>query len=186
MGHAVESGEMPIDISAINERWASIGNISLGLLLKREPKMRELASAKYVEWGETPYEASHLLETTEIITGLRNDAAQVFNSIDIIMMPSCAAMPWSTTMPFPPQIDGQPVGPRGSAIFTGWVNACGLPAISVPGRMGARSMPIGIQFVGSHGDDERLLRLAQQIETAQSWLGQWPDIANIETRRVNH
>jgi aspartyl-tRNA(Asn)/glutamyl-tRNA(Gln) amidotransferase subunit A len=144
--------------------------------------MRELASAKYVEWGETPYEASHLLETTEIIAGLRNDAAQVFNSIDIIMMPSCAAMPWSTTMPFPPQIDGQPVGPRGSAIFTGWVNACGLPAISVPGRLSAQSMPIGIQFVGSHGDDERLLRLAQQIETAQSWLGQWPDIANIEDR----
>lgn len=177
MGHHVETGELPIDIRAVNEHWASIGNISLGLLLQREPRMRRLASRKYVEWGDTPYDASHLLRITEIISDLRNQAAQAFEKVDIIMTPTCAAMPWSTAIPFPTEIDHQPIGPRGSAVYTGWVNACGHPAISVPGPMSEQSMPIGTQFVGNFGRDELLLRLAQQIENEQSWLGQWPQIA---------
>lgn len=83
----------------------------------------------------------------------------------------------TTDIPFPPEIDGHPVGPRGSAIYTGWVNTCGHPAISVPGQMSSERMPIGIQFVGNMGKDEQLLQLAQQIEMRQSWLDQWPGIA---------
>ena len=176
-GHEVHSGPMPLNIEVINELWTSIGNIGLGLLREREPKMRELASSKYVEWAELEYSATHLLRVTEAITDLRNQAACLFEDIDIIMTPTCAAMPWSTKSPFPEEIDGQKVGPRGSAIYTGWVNACGHPAISVPGVMSKRSMPIGIQFIGNFGQDELLLRLAQQIEIKQSWLDRWPAIA---------
>ena len=185
MGHRVETGPLPFDIEALNEHWASIGCIGLGLLLESEPEMRELASRKYVQWAETPYSAAHLLGVTEIISDLRNQAALVFEKIDIIMTPTCAAMPWSTKIPFPPEIDNQPVGPRGSAIYTGWVNACGHPAISIPGAMGGQSMPIGIQFVGNFGRDELLLRLAQQIENEQSWLDQWPEIAFLDQRQDN-
>lgn len=177
MGHKITTGQLPLDIKQINEHWASIGSIGLALLLQREPKMRELASSNYVEWADTSYTAAHLLQITEIISGLRNQAAQVFADVDIIMTPSCAAMPWSTTIPFPPEIDSQPVGPRGSAIYTGWVNACGHPAISVPGEMSCQSMPIGIQFVGNFGQDELLLQLAQQIEIEQSWIEHWPQFA---------
>jgi aspartyl-tRNA(Asn)/glutamyl-tRNA(Gln) amidotransferase subunit A len=175
--HEVVCGELPLDIGEITEHWASIGQVGLGLLLQREPGMRRLASRKYVEWGETQYDATHLLKVMETITALRNQAAGVFEEIDIIMTPTCAAMPWPTTMPFPPEIDNQSVGPRGSAVYTGWVNACGHPAISVPGRTGDGSMPIGVQFVGDFGGDELLLRLAQQIEKKQSWLEYWPDLA---------
>jgi aspartyl-tRNA(Asn)/glutamyl-tRNA(Gln) amidotransferase subunit A len=177
LGHRVETGQLPFDIQPVNEIWASIANISLGLLLKREPNMRELASKKYVEWGEVSYDATHLLKITEIISELRNQAARSFDKIDIIMTPSCAAMPWSTKIPFPSEIDNQSVGPRGSAIYTGWVNACGHPAINLPGELSPRSMPIGIQFVGNYGQDELLLRLAQQIELQHSNLDQWPTIA---------
>jgi aspartyl-tRNA(Asn)/glutamyl-tRNA(Gln) amidotransferase subunit A len=177
MGHHVETGDLPLDIRAVYENWASIGSISLGLLLQREPQMRELASRKYVEWGDTSYDATHLLKIMELLFDLRNQAARAFEVHDIIMTPCCAAMPWSTAVPFPTEIDNQPVGPRGSAVYSGWVNACGHPAISVPGLMNEQSMPIGIQFVGNFGQDELLLRLAQQIENEQSWLDEWPPIA---------
>ena len=101
----------------------------------------------------------------------------MFQDLDIIMTPTCAAMPWSTEIPFPPEIDGQPVGPRGSAVYTGWVNACGHPAISVPGRKIGEGLPIGIQFVAGFAADELLLRLSRQVETEQSWLDDWPPMA---------
>jgi len=180
IGHQVVSGELPLDIEDIVDNWTSIGDIGLGLLLQRKPEMRELASAKYVEWASKTYEATHLLNVLEMITKLRNEAVGVFRSIDLIMTPSCAAMPWSTDIPFPPEIDGQPVSPRGSAVYTGWVNACGHPAISVPGSTCGQPLPIGIQFVASSGDDELLLRLAQQIEIEQGWPDMWPEIAQTD------
>ncbi len=177
MGHPVETGDLPLNIQAITDNWASIGNISLGLLLERNPEMRHLATQKYVDWAETSYPASHLLDVIEQITALRHQASEVFETLDIIMTPTCAAMPWGTDIPFPPKIDNQPIGPRGSAVYTGWVNATGHPAISVPGQMSTNGMPIGIQFVANLGADELLLRLARQIEIRQSWLDQWPEIA---------
>ena len=182
IGHRVECGELPLDIGEITEHWPSIGNIGLGLLLEREPDMARLASGKYVEWAATPYSAAHLLKLTEAIATLRNRAAGAFEEIDIVMTPTCAAMPWSVDIPFPPEIDGQPVGPRGSAVYTGWVNACGHPAISVPGETSDLSLPVGMQFVGGFGRDEVLLRLARQIENERSWLETWPDIARFQDR----
>ena len=177
LGHEVGAGPLPLDTREIDESWASIGQIGLARLLEREPGMRDLASHKYVEWAKTPYDAPHLLKVIESISELRNRAAQVFRGVDVIMTPTCAAMPWSTDISFPPEIDGQPVGPRGSAVYTGWVNACGHPAISVPGRRKDGGLPIGIQFVAGLGEDEVLLRLSQQIETEQSWREKWPPVA---------
>ena len=182
IGHRVAFGELPLDIGEITEHWPSIGHIGLGLLLEREPEMARLASSKYVDWAATSYSATHLLNLIECIATLRNRAAGVFEEIDIVMTPTCAAMPWSVDIPFPPEIDNQPVGPRGSAVYTGWVNACGHPAISVPGQTGDRSLPVGVQFVGGFGRDEVLLRLAQQIENEQSWLKKWPAIADFHDR----
>ncbi len=177
LGHDVKLGALPIDIREINEHWTSIGQIGLARLLEREPGMRDLASSKYVDWAETRYDASHLLKVLECVSTFRNQAAQLFQNLDIIMTPTCAAMPWSTEIPFPPEIDGQPVGPRGSAVYTGWVNACGHPAVSIPGRKVDEGLPIGIQLVADFAADELLLRLSQQVETEQSWLDEWPPMA---------
>lgn len=180
LGHQVEEGELPLNIELLNQHWASIANISLAALLASKPEMRELASAKYIEWADTTYSATHLLNVIEIITELRNQASRVFDTLDIIMTPCCAAMPWPTDIDFPTEIDNQPVGPRGSAVYTGWVNGCGHPAISLPGKMNQHSMPIGIQFVGNFGEDELLLQLAQQIQDKQSWLEIWPTMAFMD------
>lgn len=179
LGHTVEIGALPLDIKPINERWASIGTIGLALLLEKEPSMATLASAKYVEWAKTAYSATHLLETSEIIHGLRSDASRVFESVDIIVTPTCAAMPWATGIPFPSTIDGEPVGPRGSAIYTGWVNACGLPGINIPATVTDTNLPIGVQMIGAFGQDELLLRLARQIESDKNWSTHWPAMASI-------
>jgi len=93
------------------------------------------------------------------------------------MTPASAAMPWPTDIEFPPEINGVAVGPRGSAVFSGWVNATGHPAISIPGPTAGASLPIGIQFVADFGEDALLLQIAKQIEEATSWHTIWPELA---------
>lgn len=180
LGHRVTTGVLPFDVQPVYEHWTTIANIGLALLLEREPEMAERASTKYVEWARKTYPATHLQGVIEILDRIRNDAARGFGDIDIIMTPSSAAMPWSTEIDFPPEIDGVQVGPRGSAVFSGWVNACGHPGISIPGPRGASGLPIGVQFVADFGEDALLLRLARQVEEAADWRGDWPPLADRE------
>lgn len=177
LGHHVEQGPLPLDIETLNARWSSIAAIGLALLQERDPRMRMLAGKKYVDWAGQQHSGATMLDIVETISAIRDQASLAFEQTDIIMTPTCAAMPWPTGIDFPPEIDGQPAGPRGPAVYTGWVNACGHPAVSVPGAMSPAGMPIGMQFVGGYGQDERLLQLAAQIEKAQPWADHWPAIA---------
>lgn len=88
----------------------------------------------------------------------------LFARFDVLLLPVAAAQPWPIGIGFPDRIDGQPVGPRGHAVFTAFANALGLPALSLPGRPDRRGLPIGIQLCGRQGADARLLALASSLE----------------------
>jgi aspartyl-tRNA(Asn)/glutamyl-tRNA(Gln) amidotransferase subunit A len=96
--------------------------------------------------------------------------------LDVIVMPSAAALPWAAHEAFPPRIDGQDVGPRGHAVYTGWVNAAGLPALAVPADPSAEGLPIGLQMIGRFGSDQELLELGQAYEAVAPWAHRWPSL----------
>jgi aspartyl-tRNA(Asn)/glutamyl-tRNA(Gln) amidotransferase subunit A len=95
--------------------------------------------------------------------------AQEFESFDVLLTATSAAMPWPAEQAYPQVIGGRTAGPRGAALFSTFVNAAGLPAISVPIDPGDSKLPIGMQIVGRYGADLLLLRLAKQFELHHPW-----------------
>lgn len=53
--------------------------------------------------------------------------------------------------------------------FTALWNLTGHPAASVPAGLAADGMPLAVQLVGPRGDEDTLLPLAAQLETARPW-----------------
>ena len=86
-------------------------------------------------------------------------------------------MPWPVTQAYPGEIDGRPASPRGGSLFSTFVNAAGLPAMSLPASLSSTGLPIGLQLVGRFGADLQLFRLARQFERAHPWANRWPSLA---------
>jgi aspartyl-tRNA(Asn)/glutamyl-tRNA(Gln) amidotransferase subunit A len=100
---------------------------------------------------------------------LRRDCVPMFDRFDLVVTPAAAALPWPAAETHPPTIAGRTVGPRGHAVFTGWVNAAGLPALALPCEPSRDGLPIGVQLVADHGRDDALLTLGEALQGAWQW-----------------
>jgi len=52
----------------------------------------------------------------------------------------------------------------GNPAFCSIWSLCGVPAVTIPAGLGPRGLPLGLQIVGAHGQDERLLAAALWCE----------------------
>jgi aspartyl-tRNA(Asn)/glutamyl-tRNA(Gln) amidotransferase subunit A len=178
LGHQVTTGSLPLDLDFYAEAWPQIGQIGLAQLFERYPDWAAQASPKYRDMAAMgrALPAARLWQILEQVKRLRRATVSLFQDIDLIVLPSAAALPWKAEDAFPAQIDGQAVGPRGHAIYTGWVNASGLPAIALPCAPSREGLPIGMQLVGPYGSDDALLDLGAAFESAQPWAQRWPSL----------
>ena len=179
LGHNVVADTLPFSIDQVMFAWQASSSIGLSLLARREPNFFDVTSSDFAEQAQAGQNLSSAdyAEHIETLLAFRTKVAQAFDKIDIIMTPATAAQPWPAEELYPGVIDGQLVGPRGHAIFTGWVNACGSPAVAVPARPDALGMPIGFQLVGPNGSDELLLQIADAYEHAHPFADRWPALA---------
>lgn len=124
--------------------------------------------------------ATQFLQAEEIYNQIRRKVARFFLGYDVLLTPTSAIVP--------PVIDAQQVNVAGASVrdlfdhlapieaFTALFNATGQPAISLPLHCTAGGLPVGMQFVGRHGDESALLRLAAQLELALPWHARRPRV----------
>ncbi|MBW8898002.1 MAG: amidase [Massilia sp.] len=62
--------------------------------------------------------------------------------------------------------------------FTQLSNLTGTPSMSVPLHWTADGLPLGVQFTGPFGSEDRLLQLARQLEDVQPWFGRMAEMAH--------
>ncbi|HEV7258785.1 MAG TPA: amidase [Bosea sp. (in: a-proteobacteria)] len=179
LGHQVEEVGNSSFAERINRLWMSMSAIGLAWMLDEPTAWPELgygpgerpdialcgeaAQANYrlgVSAGGTA-----LFEILVEVEQLKREVARLFARHDILLMPATAALPWPAEESHPPLIDERAAGPRGHAIFTGFANAAGLPAIATPSGL-VDGLPTGFQLVGQQGADAVVLALSRQFEEA--------------------
>jgi aspartyl-tRNA(Asn)/glutamyl-tRNA(Gln) amidotransferase subunit A len=176
LGHEVTEGALPLDLDFYAEAWPQIGQVGLAQLFERQPDWARQASPKYRDMAEKgrALPAARLWQILEQVKQLRRHSVALFAGIDVIVLPAAAALPWRAEDAYPSHIDGEPVGPRGHAVYTGWVNAAGLPGLALPCAPSREGLPIGMQLVGPYGSDDALLDLGAAYEAAHPWADRWP------------
>ncbi|RSZ39724.1 MULTISPECIES: amidase [unclassified Variovorax] len=176
LGHEVTTAQDFGMAEAVNQRWPLLAQVGLAWLVAHP---QELSSRPFdaslfgpamqanAENGRKA-SASELFELLYEAERLRNTLAQLFDRYDFLLTPAAAALPWPASETHPTRIDGREVGPRGHAVFAGFANAVGLPAIALPCGF-AGPLPVGVQLVAREGADDALLALARSFEQAHPW-----------------
>ncbi|MGH8232453.1 MAG: Asp-tRNA(Asn)/Glu-tRNA(Gln) amidotransferase subunit GatA [Steroidobacteraceae bacterium] len=99
---------------------------------------------------------------------ISNDFEQAFHDVDVVIGP---------TTPTPAFELGaktsDPVTMYLNDIYTIGANLAGLPAISVPCGM-VQGLPVGMQIIGPHFAEERLLNVAHRYQRESDWHRQVP------------
>ncbi|WP_459697618.1 amidase [Acidisoma sp. C75] len=164
-GAEVQEGGLFFDLQTMGEIWRVVSRAGVASLLRLYPdlpmKAGETARAMLAEGaGITGAELSAALQE---VGRLRQHLATLFRAHDLVLTPTAAALPWPAEEPYPQVIEGMPAGPRDHAVFTGWVNIGGLPAISLPVALSRSGLPIGVQLVGGFAQDDALLAAVARL-----------------------
>ncbi|MCB9799307.1 MAG: Asp-tRNA(Asn)/Glu-tRNA(Gln) amidotransferase subunit GatA [Candidatus Omnitrophica bacterium] len=104
------------------------------------------------------YYDAYYLKGQKVRTLIRHDFAKAFEEVDLILSPT------APTAAFKIGEKTDPLSMYLSDIFTIPANLAGVPAISLPCGVTSEGLPIGLQLMGRHFEEETLLRAAYTFE----------------------
>jgi len=114
------------------------------------------------------YYDAYYLKAQKIRNLIAEDFQKAFQAVDVILGPTTPAPAFKIGA----KVD-DPVSMYLSDIYTIAVNLAGLPAIALPTGF-VDSLPIGMQLIGNHFAEARLLNVAHQYQQVTNWHKQVP------------
>lgn len=167
LGWPVEVIDAPFDPDTVHALWGTVARAGLSWHVSRHGGTGHIGAAARAMAAEgATISAADYLDALAGCQALRSEAGRFFARYDLLICPSAAALAWPAGEPFPPEIDGHSVGPRGHAVFTAWMNVAGLAALSVPIDVTETAGGIGAQLVAGAGRDRTLLDLVARHSNA--------------------
>ena len=108
---------------------------------------------------------------------LRRKFETLFDTYDLLVTPTMA-VPAFPIQQRPSEIGGKHVEPFwGFLPFTYPINMTGQTASSVPCGFSIDGMPIGLQIVGPHGSEAKVLQASAAFEEARPWVDKRPPVS---------
>ncbi len=124
-----------------------------------EVKRRILTGTHVLSAG---YFDAYYLQALKIRRLIQFELIQAFDSVDVILGPT------TPTAAFKQGEKSDPVQTYLSDVFTVSANLAGIPAISIPAGF-HQGLPVGLQLLGPHFSEARLLNIAHQYQQLTDW-----------------
>jgi aspartyl-tRNA(Asn)/glutamyl-tRNA(Gln) amidotransferase subunit A len=100
----------------------------------------------------------------QVRTLIKRDFDEAFKTVDIIATPTAPTAAFKIG-----EKSSDPLQMYLSDIFTISVNLAGIPGISIPCGFTSLNLPIGLQLLGRHFDEESIIHAAYAYEQATDW-----------------
>ncbi len=126
-----------------------------------EVKRRILTGTYVLSKG---YYDAYYLQAQRVRRLIQQDFLAAFEQCDVLMGPTTP----TTAFAFGAK-GGDPVEMYLSDIFTIGVNLAGLPGMSIPVGFDEVGLPVGLQIIGPHLSETRLLGVAHRYQQATDW-----------------
>ncbi len=115
---------------------------------------------------EAYYKKAQLVRTL-----IKQDFEKAFETVDVIVTPTSPTSAFKVG-----EKTEDPLQMYLSDIFTISVNLAGVPGISIPCGFISNKLPVGLQIIGKHFNEESILRTAYAYEQATDWHKKKPNL----------
>lgn len=180
LGHHVEPGRPKADIAMMMRAWTDIVAVGTALSIRRSLRGRNIddlvepVSRSALAYAATLHPTRYLEAVNEIHAFGRQMAGYFATGPDILL---------SATLAQPPALIGRldhsrndyveyrtgPDGVFAYSPFCAVFNASGQPAASLPMAFSGTGLPIGLHLAAAYGQDETLIALCAELESATNW-----------------
>ena len=105
------------------------------------------------------YYDAYYLKASKVRTLLAQDYLKAFEQADVLVGPTAPSLPFKIGEKI-----ADPLEMYLSDIYTVTANLAGIPALAMPCGFSDEHLPIGVQILGSHFQEGKLLRVAHALE----------------------
>jgi aspartyl-tRNA(Asn)/glutamyl-tRNA(Gln) amidotransferase subunit A len=123
---------------------------------------------------DRPWTAEEFTGAVLVRKAVTNTMWKFMRRYDLLLTPTLAVPPFAAGTSGPSEIDGREVRPGDWSPFTFPMNLTGQPAATIPAGWTTDGLPIGLQIVGPHLGDEKVLRASAAFEAAWPWADRCP------------
>jgi aspartyl-tRNA(Asn)/glutamyl-tRNA(Gln) amidotransferase subunit A len=117
------------------------------------------------------YYDAYYLKAQKVRALIKKDFDEAFKRCDVIVTPTAPTTAFKIG-----EKTADPLQMYLSDIFTISVNLAGIPGLSLPCGFDDAGMPIGMQIIGRHFDEARMLKVAHAYESATEWHKKKPEL----------
>lgn len=117
------------------------------------------------------YYEAYYKKSQQVRTLIKRDFDEAFKKVDVIVTPTSPTAAFRIG-----EKSEDPLQMYLSDIFTISVNLAGVPGISIPCGFTSGNLPVGLQLIGRHFDEETILKAAYAYEQSTDWHKRRPNL----------